>query len=151
MTTATNGTITHLINGTLQSLKTALSLDHSISKPGLLETPLQVTFGVFIGITGDFKGKLVINGHHQTFANIGEKMFGMPLEGEMLKSFTGEIGNMIAGGLSTNIYHQGIKIDITAPTVMDGDSQITGFRQAIHVPVHFNTDESFDLYLLVDE
>ena len=30
---------------------------------------------------------------------IGQAMFGMSIEGEMVESFTGELGNMVAGNL----------------------------------------------------
>ena len=51
---------------------------------------------MLIGITGDVKGLLVLEGNEIVFGGIGEAMFGMPLEGEMLGSFSGELGNMIA-------------------------------------------------------
>lgn len=146
-----SGLVTHLLNGTFQSLDSVIPLKHTISKPILLEEPLPISFGVLIGMTGNIKGKLVIDGDRTVFASIGERMFGTPLEEEMLKSFTGELGNMIAGGLSTNIAQQGIRIEITAPSVIEGSSQITGFKRAIYIPIQFNDKTSFDLSLLMDE
>lgn len=40
-------------------------------------------------------------------------MFGMPLEGAMLESFTGEFGNMIAGNLCTFTGQHDLELDIT--------------------------------------
>src|SRR5690625_4037469 len=90
-----SGSITHLLNGTLLSLKTVVPMRFEVMKPQLIEKNFRLTFGVFIGITGDIKGKLVLSSSTELFSSIGELMFGMPLEGEMLNSFSGELGNMI--------------------------------------------------------
>src|SRR5699024_11904509 len=75
----------------------------SISKPNLIKDAINVRFGVLIGIVGDLKGKLVLAGDIHMFGLIGEKMFGMEVTGDMLSSFSGEFGNMLAGSISTNI------------------------------------------------
>lgn len=66
-------------------------------------------------------------------------MFGIALEGDMLESFSGELGNMIAGNLSSNIYQQGINMDITPPTVMVGQTKLYGFHKAVLLPVELET------------
>lgn len=48
-------------------------------------------------------------------------MFGMELEGEMLASFSGELGDMLTGSNSTQIMNSGVKTNITAPTIMQGE------------------------------
>ena len=35
-------------------------------------------------------------------------MFGMSIEGEMIESFTGELGNMVAGNLCTVLEKNGL-------------------------------------------
>ena len=47
-------------------------------------------------------------------------MFGMSIEGEMIESFTGELGNMVAGNLCTILEKNGLILDISPPTVMTG-------------------------------
>jgi chemotaxis protein CheX len=94
---------------------------------------IQSEIGVLVGITGDVSARIVIEGDCQTFSKLGEAMFGMPLEGEMLHSFVGEIANMIAGNTSTFIFQKGRNIDITPPTVMVGQFQLYGFEQGISV------------------
>ncbi|SET07908.1 chemotaxis protein CheX [Oceanobacillus limi] len=142
--------ITTLLNGTIASIKNVVPIQHEVNGPQLLQNALKVQFGVLIGITGDLRGKLVLTGDTKVFGGIGEAMFGMPLEGEMLSSFSGELGNMIAGGLSTNIIESGIKTDITAPTIMEGSTSLSGYEKAIHLTAAFESVGELDIYLLVD-
>src|SRR5699024_9846612 len=109
--TERNKTITELLNGTLLSMKKVIPVDYQTKNPQLVKEDLRMEFGVIIGITGDLKGKLVISGSPVTFRAIGEEMFHMPLKGEMLSSFSGEFGNMVAGGLSTNIAEYGTNVN----------------------------------------
>lgn len=123
----------------------------AIDKPSLFTQPFtQMSISVLIGMTGDLRGRLMIEGHETMFGNIGETMFGMPLEGEMLKSFTGELGNMIAGNLATIVSQKGITIDITPPTVLVGQTKIYGFDKAFRVPIHFENKGELQLILTID-
>lgn len=72
------------------------------------------------------------------------------LSSNMLTSFSGELGNMIAGNLSTYIVQKGIKTDITYPTIFQGETKISGFKQAFKIPVTFDAFGELDIYLLLD-
>jgi len=143
-------TITHLLNGTGASIKNVVPLSVEMNKPSTVEGKLDLEFGVLIGMTGDIKGKLILAGKSNVFSVIGETMFGMPVEGEMLSSFSGELGNMIAGGLSTNLTENGLSIDITAPTVMEGNMSIRGYKTGVQVPVSFEKAGDLSVFLLLD-
>ncbi|MDR4889927.1 chemotaxis protein CheX [Fredinandcohnia sp. QZ13] len=145
-----NKTVLELLNGTLGAIKTVVPLDFGLGKPFLLDQSLQMSFGVLIGFTGDLKGKLVLKGNEALFGSIGEIMFGMALEGEMLSSFAGELGNMIAGGMATNLAEDGVFIDITSPTVMKGDTALLGFEKAIGVALSYPNIGDMDIYLVLD-
>lgn len=145
-----NRSVKELLNGTYTALKTVVPINHEIAKPQLLKQHLQTQFGVLIGITGDVKGKLVLSGESTVFGSIGESMFGMPVEGEMLASFSGELGNMIAGSLSTNIVKEGINTDITSPTIIQGKTKLSGYERAIQVTVSFDQVGEMEIYLLLD-
>jgi len=112
---------------------------------------LDLQFGVLIGFTGDLKGKLILSGEHAVFSEIGKSMFGMDIEGEMLTSFSGELGNMLAGNLSAKIEEHGIRTDITAPTIMEGKTTLSGFDKAIQLTADFENTGNMDIYLLIDE
>lgn len=147
---ARNKVVTELLNGTLASIKNVVPIEFQIDKPRRVEKDFRLNFGVLIGITGDVKGKLVFTGQPPTFNAIGEKMFGMTLDEEMLVSFSGELGNMIAGGLSTNIAENGTNINITAPTIMRGDTNLSGFKHALEVTLGFKETGEMNTYLLLD-
>jgi chemotaxis protein CheX len=146
-----NQSVKELLDGTCNAVKTVVPMEQKVSKPQLLERPLEIQFGVLIGFVGDIKGKLVLKGGTAVFGSIGEAMFGMPLEGDMLSSFTGELGNMIAGRLSTNISENGIKTDITSPTVMQGDTTLSGFEKALVLTISYGNAGEMEIYLLLDK
>ncbi|MCA0970395.1 chemotaxis protein CheX [Halobacillus litoralis] len=144
--------ITDILNGSLDSVHSVFPFELSIEHPRKFEEPIQQNeLGVLIGMTGDFTGRLLIDGSHNSFGYVGEKMFGMPLEGEMLYSFTGELANMIAGNLSTKVSERSISIDITPPTVIQGESRIRGFDLAFQVPVNLEDEHSLKLILMIDQ
>lgn len=145
-----NLTVRNLLNGTYTTLKSIVPIEYEATKPQILGNSLQINFGVLIGITGDVKGQLILAGEEPVFAAIGESMFGMPIEGEMLASFSGELGNMLAGGLSTNIIENGIKTDITSPTIMQGSTNLSGYEKAIHMSAVFEGVGVLRIYLLLD-
>ncbi|MCG3083063.1 chemotaxis protein CheX [Anoxybacillus sp. LAT_35] len=143
--------ITTILNGTIESIRSVIPLAMTIEKPSLFTQPFtQASISVLIGMTGDLRGRLMIEGHETMFGSIGETMFGMPLEGEMLESFTGELGNMIAGNLATIVFQKGITIDITPPTVLVGQTKIYGFDKAFRVPIHFENKGELQLILTID-
>jgi chemotaxis protein CheX len=124
-----------ILNGSIHSLKSILPMDLNIQSPSVLTEPfIQQEMGVLIGLLGDIKGRIIIDSTSSTFSAIGSKMFGMPLEGEMLESFTGEFGNMFAGNLCTQVGLQTLNIDITPPTVMVGNTKLFGFERAFKLP-----------------
>ncbi|WP_445506019.1 chemotaxis protein CheX [Niallia sp. 03190] len=127
---------TEILNGTIESVKEVLPFDISIDKPILISAPfMQQSIGVLIGLTGDFRGRIIIDGNELVFGKIGESMFGMALEGVMLESFSGELGNMIAGNLTTFVSKNGIEMDITPPTVLIGETKMYGFNKALRLPI----------------
>ncbi|MNH44187.1 CheY-P phosphatase CheX [compost metagenome] len=75
----------------------------------------------------------------------------MPLEGEMLESFTGEFGNMIAGNLCTAVGQESLEIDITPPTVMVGNTKLYGFEKAFALPVSVPSVGALTVLLTIEE
>ena len=141
-----------VLNGTIQSIKSILPMNINIQAPSITSEPfVQQEMGVLIGIIGDVKGRIIIDGAPATFGAIGSSMFGMPLEGEMLESFTGEFGNMIAGNLCTNVGQSGIELDITPPTVMVGNTKLYGFQKAFRLPAEIDSVGSISILLTLDE
>ena len=149
---STSKHIQTILNGTIHSLKTILPMPITIGSPTMSVEPyIQQEMGVLIGIIGDLKARIIIDGSPTIFGNIGGAMFGMPLEGEMLESFTGEFGNMIAGNLCTHVGEQNLELDITPPTVMVGNTKLYGFQQAFRLPATIETVGDITVLLTVDD
>lgn len=146
-----NKSITTLLNGTHSALKHVVPIEYTISKPKLQSELLLVKYGVFVGITGDIKGKLLLVGEQNIFGSIGEVMFGTQIEGDMLFSFCGELGNMIAGNLSTNIISEGVSIDITTPSIINNNEQISGHHTGIELISTFQDIGDLHIHLLLDD
>jgi chemotaxis protein CheX len=141
---------TMLLHATQHTIQNVVPLPFTIENPRSLDKLFSIQFGVLIGITGDLKGKMLLSAHSEIFGAIGEVMYGMALEGEMLSSFSGELGNMIAGGFSAKVYEEGIRTDITSPTILNGNMTISGYTKAMHIPVSFETTGKLGVYLLID-
>lgn len=146
----TSQTITELLNGTITTIQSIVPIENNIIKPRLVSDEFELNYGVLIGITGDVKAKLIFTGSTSMFSVIGEKMYGMPLEGEMLFSFSGELGNMIAGGLSTSIAGNGASVNITTPTVMNEITTVKGYKRIVELPIIFKDIGKMNTYLLIN-
>ncbi|MBP1154512.1 MULTISPECIES: chemotaxis protein CheX [unclassified Paenibacillus] len=145
----TNEGIRELLQSIVESVGQVIPIPIEIQAPIVFEkTVTQSEMGVLIGITGEVYGRMVIEGDSQTFSKLGESMFGMPVEGEILHSFVGELANMIAGNTSTFIYKKGCKMDITPPTVMVGHLQLFGFEQGISFHVNIPNVGEINIILL---
>lgn len=141
-----------ILNGTIHSLKTILPMEIDVKSPSVAKEPyVQEEMGVLIGLVGDLKGRIIIDGSPGIFGAIGSAMFGMPLEGPMLESFTGELGNMIAGNLCTYAGQYELELDITPPTVMVGNTKLYGFQQAFKIPATINGVGDITILYTIDE
>ncbi|WP_327204749.1 chemotaxis protein CheX [Paenibacillus sp. DMB20] len=123
-----------LVDSAIESMGEVFMKSIEVSQPISIEQGLlQSEIGVLIGIMGDVQGRLIFEGEKHTFSRLGESMFGMPLSGDMLHSFVGEMANMIAGHTSTLLSGKGKHVDITPPTVMVGQMEIYGFKSGVSV------------------
>ncbi len=132
-----NEIIKELYNGSVQSIKNVVPVSQEFESPKMSTQPLIVEYGVLIGYSGTFKGDLLIQADHKVFSAIGEALYGMEISEEMLDSFSGELGNMLAGGLSTHLANSGIETDITHPTIFNGKAKLTGFKRVLEVEIHY--------------
>jgi chemotaxis protein CheX len=140
----------HLLNALTSSLKHATNMPLVFDAP-ILGTPLdlQPQLGVLVEIHGELSGKLLINGSGELFQKISNAMWGMPLEGEMLQSFIGEVGNMTAGGAGVQLSGMGIKIDIEPPKLHIEAEELSKHQRCISVPARLD-DSVFHLIFVFD-
>lgn len=150
--TVTSTHVQTILNGTIHSLKTLIPMNIDIQSPSLLTDPfIQEEMGVLVGLTGDIKGRVIIDSTSTTFSALGTKMFGVNLEGAMLESFTGEFGNMFAGNLSIKASEDNLNIDITPPTVIVGNTKLYGFEKAFKLPTVVEDIGLLTVLFTVDE
>lgn len=102
--------------------------DRKITAPGVI---------VIIGILGDIHGNVIFGMSEDTAKKIASTMMGMDVEefDEITQSAVSELGNMLAATACTDFAQQGIKADISTPTLMYGD---------------FNANASFDRVIRID-
>lgn len=143
--------VNDLLYGMMDSVKNILPFDINTDQPSTLFEPIsQHSFGVLINLTGNVNGNIIIDGNEEIFQKIGESMFGMKLEGEMLHSFAGELGNMLAGTLSTSISNHGIETDITPPSILVQETFLNNYERAYKLPFHLTNVGSLLIILMLD-
>ena len=145
-------TIQQLLNSMIQSLTSVIPINFDVLAPSLTTQPYeQKELSVLIAFHGDARGRLIIDTNEETISQIGEAMFGMKIEGEMIESFTGELGNMVAGNLCTILEKEKLTLDISPPTVITGQTKFYGFQQAFKLPVNFSNAPNSHVLLTIDE
>ncbi|BCB04473.1 chemotaxis protein CheX [Bacillus sp. KH172YL63] len=143
--------VTDILNSSVQAIKSVIPMNIDVKQPSLLTEPFsQHKIGVLIGFTGGVRGRMIVDGEEESFQALGASMFGMPLEGEMLESFAGELGNMIAGNLATLLAQAGHSLDITPPTVIVGQSKMYGFDKALKLPITIENVGDFLVILMIE-
>ncbi len=148
----TSKNIQLILNAAISSLTNVIPLKLEVLAPSITVQPYeQKELGVLIGLVGGIKGRLLIESPINAIDTIGQAMFGMTIEGEMIESFTGELGNMIAGNLCTVLEKQGLVLDISPPTVMTGETKFYGFTKAFKLPVKLETGASLNILLTIDD
>ncbi len=114
--------------------KQAVGFDMSIGKLNVKPQAYSVS-GVLIvvGIVGIIKGKAMLFINKDFACRIASAMMmGMPVNDldEISKSALAELSNMILGNTATIFYKKGLQIDITPPSVIQGDNiEVTSSKQ----------------------
>lgn len=150
MTTSKN--VQMILNAAITSLTTVIPVKLEILPPSPIVQPYeQKEISVLIGFIGGIKGRIIIDTTVDVIDTIGQSMFGMSIEGEMVESFTGELGNMVAGNLCTILEKGGLVLDISPPTVMTGTTKFYGFKKAFKLPVKLIDGRSLSIILTIDD
>lgn len=80
---------------------------------------------IIIGIVGKMRGNVVYNLNTQSAISIASTMMmGMPIEelDDMSKSALSELANMLTASAATGFYELGLPIDISTPTLLQGEN-----------------------------
>ncbi|MFC3883336.1 chemotaxis protein CheX [Bacillus songklensis] len=127
----------HLLKNAITSFQTMVPAPITVEPTIALSPEMNLPFrSVFIGLTGDISGSLIIQGEERTFSNLARSMFGMEIEGAMLQSFTCELGNMIAGNFATEATNVQVSLDITPPCIYE-EAFFTSMGTVVSLPLKF--------------
>lgn len=119
-------------------------IEYQVGKPTLKSPPCNANnIVILIGITGDIKGQAMLSLDKSVALSIVSSMMGgMELTelDNISKSALSELGNMILGNSATLLSNDGVKIDITPPTLMIGDnlSISSDEMKVVSVPLEAN-------------
>lgn len=106
------------------------------------------SIAVVLELVGDVEGKVVMRFTPENAKKTASAlMCGMPVDNldEMALSALSELGNMIMGGTATGIAAMGATVDITTPTVVQGDIPIKGKTTTLSIPL-----ENADMRVVLD-
>lgn len=134
-------------------LKDMCFVDAKLGRP-FVKSPvfLDNTLVIFIGITGEMKGQVMISFENPIACDIASKMMMMPVVemDEISRSAICELGNMIMGNTATIFSTKGIAIDITPPTVGNGTMSFTNnFAQNICVPLEYDGGKKIEINIAI--
>ncbi len=99
---------------------------------------------IIIGLVGDIRGNVVLAMQEATACKIASAMMGgMPVEkfDTMPRSAISELTNMMAGNSASQLEGQGVKVNITPPTLIHGQKMISLISQVETIMVEFNGNE----------
>ncbi|GMA63132.1 chemotaxis protein CheX [Alicyclobacillus fastidiosus] len=144
--------MTEMVEGVGNALKSVLPVPIALGDASVVDGAIyQPEMGVLVGVTGGFRGRIIIQASQAVFSAFAVNMYGMALEGDMLESFVGELGNMIAGSTCTTIATKGMVLDITPPTVLVGNTKLSGFQHALQVSVEVDGVGDMQVLLILEE
>ena len=143
-----------LINPFLMAAKKVLQdvcfVEVAVQKPMLKEASFGPdTWVILIGVTGEMQGQVMIALTRENACSIASKMCMMEVKeiDEFAASALSELGNMIMGNAATVFSSNGVGIDITPPTLSNGQVDFTNsFAKNLCVPMTF-PEGHIELYL----
>jgi len=107
---------------------------------------------VYIGIHGELTGNILFGMEENVARHLVSKMMGgfeVTEFDEMGKSAISELGNMISGNASMLLFQEGIKVDITPPKIIYGNSyELSTNKQTSTIPLKL--EEVGEIHILVD-
>jgi len=139
-------------------LKQATQQDVSTGKAFVKTTSaIEDAVCLIVGLTGKIRGKVSINMDKKMALDLASSMMGgytVTEFDEMTSSAVGELANMIAGNASTILYDKGIGIEITPPSVIQGQNTIIvldGITQVICIPLSLAGKGTIELDICIRE
>lgn len=126
----------------------------AIEKPSVKEASFGPnTWVIMIGVTGEMRGQVLLAMNEKAACNIASKMCMTEINAidDFASSALSELGNMILGNAATVFSSKGIGIDITPPSLTNGEMSIKNtFAKNLCVPLSFE-DTIVEMYLALKQ
>lgn len=108
---------------------------------------------IMIGVTGEMQGQVMLAFGKPVALAIASKMMFMEVTelDEISTSAICELGNMIMGNASTAFSVKNIGIDITPPSVCEGNFTVSGAVASMCIPIYVNDTDFVELELCVKQ
>ncbi|MBQ8984090.1 MAG: chemotaxis protein CheX [Lachnospiraceae bacterium] len=108
---------------------------------------------IMIGVTGEMQGQVLLVFKKEVALAIASKMMFMEVTqlDEISMSAICELGNMIMGNASTVFSTKNIGIDITPPTMCEGNFTVSGAVANMCIPIYINDNDYVELDLCVKQ
>ncbi len=143
--------INKLIEAADSVSKMMLNVDLKAGRPQLIDKPLaEESVCILVGTTGELRGQVIISCNHDIALKAANRMMqgmGSGLWDELAQSALQEFGNMMMGTFSTLLSQDEINIDITPPTLIQGQGIMLSGEKGIKLPMHNQLDETDVIYL----
>ena len=108
---------------------------------------------IMIGVTGEMQGQVMLAFQKKVALVIASKMMYMEVKelDEISTSAICELSNMIMGNASTVFSTKNIGIDITPPSMCEGNFTISGTVANMCIPIYINDTDCVELDLCVKQ
>ena len=132
-----------------QVIKDVCHINFSVGKPYVKSTEFEEeSVVVNIGLTGQMRGQVLLAMNDKVACDIASKMCFMPIEklDDISLSALSELGNMIFGNAATVFSTKGIAIDITPPSIIQGNFKLSNaYAKNICVPLNYDDGRVIEL------
>lgn len=132
----------------------ACNISSHVGKPYIRDGHFTAdTIVIMIGVTGEIQGQVMLVFQHTVALSIASKMMYMEVTqlDEISTSAICELGNMIMGNASTVFSTKNIGIDITPPSMCEGNFSVSGSVANMCIPIYINDTDFVELTLCVKQ
>ena len=132
-----------------QVMKDVCQVHFTVGKPYVKATEFDREYMVVnIGVTGQIRGQVLMAMSNDVACDIASKMCFQTITelDELSLSALSELGNMVLGNAATVLSTKGKIVDITPPTIIQGDFRLSSsYAQNICVPLTYDENKVIEI------
>ena len=138
-----------------QVMKDVCQLKLEMGKPYVKPTEFEKeSIVVSIGITGQIRGQVLLSFNTEVACDLASKMCFMQITqlDDISVSALSELGNMVLGNAATVLSTKGIIVDITPPTIIQGDFKLSSaYAKNICIPLSYGPGKTIEVDVSLKE